>query len=223
MRLALARHRAQLSQPTAGAGQKQDLSNLDRLIRDTSFATFRQELLSRDRPFADPSADFFDLVGHQQRVANAKNRMADLNIFKAFLQKRIEPANSGLTQLEVDLVAAAHWVARKGFDAELLAYRDRLDEVKLTLRLAPEAPVIPDSMALASLPRSFREERRVVAQSPARLRACLRALLSRCRFLETSELKAVPSSPRSTGTRPGSNRARGHCKSGAANRRQTPR
>ena len=88
--LALARHRAQLSQPTAGAGQKQDLRDLDRLIRDTSFATFRQELLSRDRPFADPSADFFDLVGHQQRVANAKNRMADLNIFKAFLQKRIE-------------------------------------------------------------------------------------------------------------------------------------
>ncbi len=39
--------------------------------------------------------------------------------------------------------------AREGFDAELLAYRDRLDEVRLALGLALEVPVVPHPMALA--------------------------------------------------------------------------
>ena len=53
------------------------------------------------------------------------------------IRERIQGESSGLTQLDLDRVDAAIQQARKGLVGEIRQYRDRLDELKVDLGLAP--------------------------------------------------------------------------------------
>ena len=164
--LALSRHQVHASGKPMIDIQTKHLSDLDRLLVQVDFASFRKRFLGPDQPFPDPSADFFDLACRQQRVRNARQRISAHELLWSYLQQRVEGANSGLTQLDVDLAASKLVEAREDFDAELLAYRDRLDEVRLALGLARCARHSgPDDGR--PVPGSVREDRQVVAQSPS--------------------------------------------------------
>ncbi len=99
--------------------------------------------------FRDPTGSIFEVLRRLQTVENTRSDVASLGRLLMVIRERIQGESSGLTQLDLDRVDAAVQQARKGLVGEIRQYRDRLDELKVELALAPGAPVVPDRASLA--------------------------------------------------------------------------
>ena len=69
------------------------------------------------------------------------------------MEEQIQGESGGLSQLDIDLIRSMLLRARRDLAEEIGRFRDRLDEMKVSLGLSPHAAVIPDGRALAPFRR----------------------------------------------------------------------
>jgi hypothetical protein len=123
------------------------------------FDRFRKDFLAA-RPgaggsFRDPSGDHLDLLRRLQMIDNARRNVAFHENLSKLLAELIQGEAGGLSQLDLDMVSAALVRVRQSLSDEIGQFRDKLDEVKVALGLAPHAPVIPDRRSLNAFGTAF--------------------------------------------------------------------
>ena len=80
----------------------------------------------------------------------ARGYVAILENLSKLLQELNRAESTGLSQLNIDLMAEVLLQAGRAASRELIEFRDRLDELKVALGLSTHAAVIPDRRALAA-------------------------------------------------------------------------
>lgn len=111
--------------------------------------SFRKVFLEADPAFRDPADDVLGLLQRYQRVDSLSQQIAVLEGLNAGLEqlKLLESLNIGRNEIRIE---AKLQRARLAWIEERRAYRDRLDAVKVSLGLAPDAAVVPDLADLAA-------------------------------------------------------------------------
>ena len=142
------------------------------------FGRFRKDFLTGHpgavETFRDPSADVLDLLRRLQAIDNARRYVAVLENITKQLQELIQGGSSGLSRLDFDLAFASLVEARQAMSDEVRQFRDRLDQVKVSLGLSPHAAVVPDRESIAAFPATFdaveswsRQPDRILSDLPA--------------------------------------------------------
>ena len=89
--------------------------------------------------FPDPSAAVLELLRRLQTIENARVNVALHEMFDKWIQK-VANGESGLNQLDVDLVRASWDRARRRLAEEIAQYRDELEKFKIAVGLRPRGP-----------------------------------------------------------------------------------
>ncbi len=125
-----------------------------RALGFADFAKFRSHCLASPH-FRDPASDFLMLQFHYRRVASADALVELDERLLTMMKELVQGESFGLGQVDIDLTAAALGTARRDLDTAISLYRDRLDAFKVTLGLAPSAPIILDTSSLALFGSGF--------------------------------------------------------------------
>ena len=118
------------------------------------FARFRAEFVAA-RALRDPAADFLDLQVRLVRIEDARAYLARVERWTEVLKELINGEASGLGQIDLDLSNSAAIAARRDLGRLVGEYRDRLDEFKVALGLAPRAAVAVDLAPLQAFRDTF--------------------------------------------------------------------
>jgi len=124
------------------------------------FARFHNDFLAGGlgaggRPFRDPSAAVFELLGRLHAIDRARrNVLFHESLFKLIVEL-VQGESSGLSRLDIDMVVATLVRARQRLADEISQFRDRLDDLKVALGLSPRAAVILDRQGLAGFRAVF--------------------------------------------------------------------
>jgi hypothetical protein len=104
--------------------------------------------------FPDPGTAVLELLRRLQTIENARINVANHEAFDKWV-RGVATGESGLGQLDIDLVHASTDRARRRLADEIGPYRNELDELKIRLGLRPRAPVILDRLAIEAFRAGF--------------------------------------------------------------------
>jgi len=124
------------------------------------FARFRTEFLAGGpgaggRPFRDPSGAVLELLGRHHAIDRARRNVAFHESLVKLIQELVQGESSGLNRLDVDMLIASLVRARQRLADEIGQFRERLDDLKVSLGLSPRAAVILDRQSLAGFRAVF--------------------------------------------------------------------
>jgi hypothetical protein len=109
---------------------------------------------SSDLAFRDPSAAVLELLRRRQTIENARMNAAIHEALEKWTRD-IAKGESGLDQLDADLVRDSLDRARRRVADETGQYRDELDKLKIALGLRPRAAVILDRQNIDAFRAGF--------------------------------------------------------------------
>jgi hypothetical protein len=125
------------------------------------FARFRQEFLAPHSAagtgLRDPGAAFLDLLRRVLAIDNARRNVAFHENVEKFVMELIQAESSGLSRVDCDLIRNAALRARQRLANEIAQYRNRLDELKVSLGFSPRAAVLPSRTSLGAFEVGFRK------------------------------------------------------------------
>jgi hypothetical protein len=110
------------------------------------FDRFRREFLSSE--FRDPAPGFFAALRHRQEVDSARHQVALAENMLRLYEKLIQSETSGLSRLQVDMVDSYLQISRQALGIDLSGYRSTVDELKVSLGLAPGTSLVLDDRIL---------------------------------------------------------------------------
>jgi hypothetical protein len=100
--------------------------------------------------FRDPSGDYLALLRRLQMIDHARRNVAFHENILSLMRELVQGQAGGLSQLDLDLVAASLAEAQQSQTDQIASYRDRIEALKVTLGLSPHAPVILDRQCVAA-------------------------------------------------------------------------